>query len=77
MKKWRFLSQIWSGTLNWNSDGNKDGLVSILDTKKFEKFCMSGVRKNGHIFSILTVFKESCFRQCKSGAFYAIFGQEL
>ena len=29
------------------SDENKDGLVSVLDMKKFEKFCMSGLRQNG------------------------------
>ena len=38
---------------------------------------MSGVRQNGHFFSISRLFQESVFRQCKTGAFEAKFGQEL
>ena len=36
-----------SVTVIWYSDENKDGLVSISDMKKFEKFCMTRSRQNG------------------------------
>ena len=38
---------------------------------------MSGLRQNGHFSEFSAVFQKSCFRQCKSGAFQAKFGQEL
>ena len=40
------------------SDENKDGLVSVLDMKKFEKFCMSGLRQNGHFLVFSGYFKK-------------------
>ena len=32
----------------WYSDENKEGLVSIWDIMKFEKFFMALTQKNGH-----------------------------
>ena len=40
------------------SDENKDGLISISDIKKFEKFCMSGLRQNGHFLVFSGYFKK-------------------
>ena len=40
------------------SDENKDGLISISDIKKFEKFCMFGLRKNGDFLVFSEFFKK-------------------
>ena len=40
------------------SDEIKDGLISISDIKKFEKFCMSGLRQNGHFLVFSEFFKK-------------------
>ena len=65
MYKWRVSAQIPSGTLISYSDYNKHGLVSISDTKKFEKFCMSGLRQNGHFAVFLGYFKKVALGKVK------------
>ena len=51
------------------SDENKYVLISISDIKKFEKFCMSGLRKNSDFLVFSEFFKKVSLGNVKVNLF--------